>query len=256
MTVLLLFSGRIGTLGFMIETMMITWRRDGVDDGYLTHEYLFLIFLTFSYNSRLDFVAEMDGIASVVRRRIFCIGGDVAKEGAPEMPAKGPNGTFSPDGDSNKGREWFSDAWKAITALFEDNDYDDVDLRPGKLEWWIVLFYKVLAVCLIPLWLILGFFSIGILWPRQVREWLLVQKETVISRAEIERRKLQQLREIQNDMKNLKTEMRKEMANDREEMFRMKGEVEAVQGEVLSDLQQVKELMTTLLDLGGIAMDR
>jgi wobble nucleotide-excising tRNase len=57
-------------------------------------------------------------------------------------------------------------------------------------------------------------------------------------------------------MKNLKNDMRKEMANDREEMFRMKNEVEAVQGEVLSDLQQVKELMTTLLDLGGISTDR
>ena len=46
------------------------------------------------------------------------------------------------------------------------------------------------------------------------------------------------------------------MASDRDEMVRMKSEVEAIQGEVLSDLQQVKELMTTLLDLGGIANDR
>jgi glycine cleavage system protein P-like pyridoxal-binding family len=118
------------------------------------------------------------------------------------------------------------------------------------------LFYKALAFVIIPFWLIIGFCSVGILWPPQVREWLFVQKETAVSRAEIERRKLEQLREIQTDMKNLKNEIRKEMSNDREEMFRLKAEVEAVQGEVLSDLQQVKELMTTLLDLGGIAMDR
>jgi hypothetical protein len=38
-------------------------------------------------------------------------------------------------------------------------------------------------------------------------------------------------------------------------MVRMKAKVEAVQSETLSDLQQMKELMTTLLDLGGIAHD-
>ena len=203
------------------------------------------------WSNRLDFVAEMDGMASVVRKRISCFNDNDTKADPPEMSSpKGSSGGYSPDGIKN--REWFSDAWIAITGLFEDNDYDDVDLRPGKIEWWIVLFYKIIAVCLIPLWVIVGFFSIGILWPSQVRKWLLVQKGQQISRAEIERRKLQQLREIQNDMKNFKNDMRKEMANDREEMFRMKGEVEAVQGEVLSDLQQVKELMTTLLDLGGV----
>lgn len=214
------------------------------------------------WSNRLDFVAEMDGISSVIRRRIFCMGGE-ATRGSPEMShakIEQPNGAPSQSMNGEKkgldGKEWFSDAWKTITALFEDNDYDDVDLRPGKIEWWIVLMYKVVALMILPLWVIVGFFSIGTLWPSQVREWLLVQKETQVSRAEIERRKLQQLREIQNDMKSLKNEMRKEMANDRDEMFRMKAEVDAVQGEVLSDLQQVKELMTTLLDLGGISVDR
>lgn len=209
------------------------------------------------WSNRLDFVAEMDGIASVVRRRIFCLGND--SKGSPTKSLQEQaTGSVSIDNSSNMNgsKEYFRDAWKSITSLFEDNVYDDVDLRPGKIEFWVYLFYKALAFVIIPFWLIIGFCSVGILWPPQVREWLFVQKETAVSRAEIERRKLEQLREIQTDMKNLKNEIRKEMSNDREEMFRMKAEVEAVQGEVLSDLQQVKELMTTLLDLGGIAMDR
>jgi Ion transport protein len=213
------------------------------------------------WSNRLDFVAEMDGIASVVRRRILCMGGDESKgaPGAPSNVQEQPNGTVSIDGDGNTlgSKEWFRDAWKSIMSLFEDNVYDDVDLRPAKIEFWVYMFYKALAVIVIPLWAILGLFSVGILWPPQVRVWLLVQQETAASRAEIERRKLEQLRAIENDMKSLKNEIRKEMANDREEMSRLKAEVEAIQGEVLSDLQQVKELMTTLLDLGGIsAMDR
>jgi hypothetical protein len=209
------------------------------------------------WSNRLDFVAEMDGIASVVRRRIFCLGND-SKSALTKSMQEQATGSVSVDNSStmNGSKEYFRDAWKSITSLFEDNVYDDVDLRPGKIEFWVYLFYKALAFVIIPFWLIIGFCSVGILWPPQVREWLFVQKETAVSRAEIERRKLEQLREIQTDMKNLKNEIRKEMSNDREEMFRLKAEVEAVQGEVLSDLQQVKELMTTLLDLGGIAMDR
>jgi hypothetical protein len=212
------------------------------------------------WSNRLDFVAEMDGIASIVRRRVLCIGGEDSKNapGAPSNLQEQPNGTIAMEHENNKlgSKEWFRDAWKSIMSLFEDNMYDDVDLRPAKIEFWVYLFYKALAVLVIPLWLVLGFFSVGVLWPPQVRVWLFVQQDTDASRAEIERLKLEQLRSIENDMKSLKNELRKEMANDREEMFRMKAEVDAVQGEVLSDLQQVKELMTTLLDLGGIAVDR
>ena len=140
--------------------------------------------------------------------------------------------------------------------LFESNFYDDVDLSPKKLEFWVYLCYQGLALLIIPLWIIIGIGSLGILWPPQVREFLFVQKETNISRAEIERQKLDQLKEIQGDIKSLKTEIRKEMAGDREDMMRMKAEVEAVQSEVLADLQQVRELMTTILDIGGMAQDR
>jgi hypothetical protein len=45
------------------------------------------------------------------------------------------------------------------------------------------------------------------------------------------------------------------LQNDRDEIFRMKAEVDTVQSEVLADLQQVKELMNTLLDLGGAASE-
>jgi hypothetical protein len=207
------------------------------------------------WSNRLDFVAEMDGIASVVRRRILCcLVSNKSRHG--RKLQEQPNGTVPLDSQTNhhKSREWFRDAWKSLMSLFEDNVYDDVDLRPGKFEFWVYLFYKAIAIFIVPFWLILGFVSMGILWPPQVREWLMVQKDTAVSRAEIERRKLEQLRAIQTDMKNLKVEIRKEMQNDREELLRMKAEVDAVQGEVLSDLQQVKELMTTLLDLGGISL--
>jgi hypothetical protein len=206
------------------------------------------------WSNRLDFIAEMDGIASVVRRRILCIR-DEEKDGAsPLKNIQEQAGSASVGSEShpNSSKEWFREAWKNLVNLFEDNPYDE---NP-EFEFWVILVYKTIAIFVIPMWLFVGFITVGILWPPQVREWLFVQTETVASRAEIERRKLEQLRSIQTDMKSLKVEIRKEMQNDREDMFLMKTEVDAVQSEVLSDLQQVKELMTTLLDLGGIPMER
>ena len=213
------------------------------------------------WSNRLDFVAEMDGISSVFRQRILCMS-DNAQKGVPGAPTKvqeGPNGTVALDAeDTDSGsKDMFREAWKSIMYLFESNFYDDVDLSPKKLEFWVYLCYQGFALLIIiPTWITAGFATFGILWPPQVREFLFVQKETTISRAEIERQKLDQLREIQGDIKALKTEIRKEMVGDREDMIRMKAEVEAVQSEVLADLQQVRELMTTILDLGGMAQDR
>jgi len=212
------------------------------------------------WSNRLDFVAEMDGIASVFKQRILCIR-DTTPRGVPGAPMRvqeGPNGTIALEGDDAHvgSKNVFGEAWKSIMYLFESNFYDDVDLSPKKLEFWVYLCYQGLALIIIPIWIALGIFSFGILWPPQVREFLFVQKETSISRAEIERQKLDQLKEIQGDIKALKTEIRKEMVGDREDMIRMKAEVEAVQSEVLADLQQVRELMITILDIGGMSQDR
>jgi hypothetical protein len=212
------------------------------------------------WSNRLDFVAEMDGISSVFKQRILCMR-DTKPNGVPGAPMnvqESPNGTIALErGDGHAGsKDVFCEAWKSIMYLFESNFYDDVDLSPKKLEFWVYLCYQGFAIIIVLVWIALGIISFGILWPPQVREFLFVQKETTISRAEIERQKLDQLKEIQGDIKALKTEIRKEMIGDREDMIRMKAEVEAVQSEVLADLQQVRELMTTILDIGGMAQDR
>ena len=136
--------------------------------------------------------------------------------------------------------------------LFDSNLYDDIDLTPGNIEFWCYLCFQILAVIFfIPVWLIAGIVTAGWMWPPQVREYLLVQHETAISRAELEHKKLEQLKKISTELKAFKTDLTREMQSDRDDMQRLKSEVEAVQSEVLSDLMQVKELMQTLLDMGG-----
>ena len=221
------------------------------------------------WSNRLDFVAEMDSIASVVRKRIFCKGAEGARTKArmlrnarteDDQASDSSRSRSSSNGAKMKiaygSEEWFRDKWDSIMSTFEHDLYGatEEDMRP--IDFWYDILIKTLAVLVIPPWLILGFITVGILWPPQVREWLFVQKETAASRAEIERRKLEQLQEIQRDTKLLKEELRMEMQHDRDDMFRMKAEVDAVQEEVLADLQQVNALVTTLLtDLGGIPLE-
>ncbi|CAB9500695.1 Ankyrin Repeat [Seminavis robusta] len=215
------------------------------------------------WSNRLDFVAEMDAISYGTRKRIrSCFGekgGGGLAPGAPSEVVELPNGApqlsakDNPDEDDNAaGTKYFREGWKQLMMLFDSNLYDDIDLTPGNIEFWCYLCFQILAVIFfIPLWLMAGVATAGWLWPPQVREYLFVQKETAISRAELEHKKLEQLKQISGELKSFKADLGREMQSDRDDMVRLKLEVEAVQSEVLSDLMQVKELMQTLLDLGG-----
>jgi len=214
------------------------------------------------WSNRLDFVAEMDAISYGTRKRIrscFGEGNGGLAPGAPTEVVETPNAApqlsskgDDDDEDSSPGTRYFREGWKQLMLLFDSNLYDDIDLTPGNIEFWCYLCFQVLAVIFfIPLWIIAGVVTCGWLWPPQVREWLLVQNETAISRADLEHKKLEQLKSISAELKSFKSDLGREMQSDRDDMVRLKLEVEAVQSEVLSDLMQVKELMQTLLELGG-----
>mmetsp|Transcript_11015 Transcript_11015/g.25579 ORF Transcript_11015/g.25579 Transcript_11015/m.25579 type:complete len:849 (+) Transcript_11015:35-2581(+) len=210
------------------------------------------------WSNRLDFVAEMDAIAYGCRNRMKVIGGDGgASPGSPGGQVQESAYSAGILHETTGSKSYFYDGWKSIVQLFDQNVYGDIDLSPQNIEFWCYFFFQAAAILVvIPLWIIAGLITAGWLWPPQIREYLFVQKETAVSRADLEKQKLERLKEIQSDIKSLKSDIKKEMASDREEMIRMKNEVEGVQTEVMSDLQQVRELMTTLLDMGRQRLGR
>jgi ankyrin repeat protein len=207
------------------------------------------------WSNRLDFVAETDAVSFGLRQRMRFLGGDraISTLGAPSQAQEGAHG-LSQAGETSESKEnkdFFYHGWKSIVQLFDQNLYDDIALSPQSIEFWCYFFFQAAAILfVIPLWIIAGLVTAGLLWPPQIREYLFVQKETTISRSDVEKQKLGQLKAIQTSIKTLKADLRREMASDREEMTRMKNEVDAIQNDVMSDLQQVRELMTTLLDMG------
>jgi hypothetical protein len=195
------------------------------------------------WSNRLDFVAEIDAIIYGAQRRLGFL-----KNKATETPSDAREtvaGSVAPDYNNlNSSTEYFRSAWSQIMILFDANLYDEIDI----LESWVYNLFRIFSIAfVIPLWVLAGFLTAGLLWPPQIREMLFVQKETYASRAELERKKLEQLKDVQNDVKILKQEIMKEITNDREDAVRMKMEIETIQGEVLSDLQQVKDLLASLM---------
>jgi hypothetical protein len=199
------------------------------------------------WSNRLDFVAETDAIIHGIQRRLGCYKDSAA--GAPTHIRETANGpgipstseyTVEPSGPT----EYFRMGWNQIMLLFDANLYDDIDM----LESWVYNFFRIFSVLfVIPLWFCLGLLTAGWLWPPQIRQSLFVQKEVFASRAEIERKKLEQLKQVQSDMRNLKHEIMREISNDRDDVIRVKAEIETIQGEVLADLQQVKDLLASLV---------
>ena len=198
------------------------------------------------WSNRLDFVAEMDAIIYGAQRRLGCFKEKSA--GAPTHVQKTANGPGIASTDyvvPTESTEYFRTAWSQIMVLFDANLYDDIDI----LESWVYNLFRIFSILVvIPLWFTLGLLTAGWLWPPQIRESLFVQKEVFASRAEIERKKLEQLKEVQSEMKTLKQDIMREITNDRDDVIRMKAEIDTTQGEVLADLQQVKDLLASLLE--------
>jgi hypothetical protein len=201
------------------------------------------------WSNRLDFVAECDAVSYGIRNKLG-YRDDYDDEGGIGNVQEGPGGrSFRTSNKSSK--RVFADGWSNLVQLFDEHLYDDVDFNPANVDFWCHFLCRALAVIfIIPIWMLAGVATAGWLWPPQIREWLFVQKETAISRSDLEKQKLEQLKEIQNGIKALKTDIRKELAFGRDEIMRMKTEIEGAHYGIALDLQQVRELMTTLLDIG------
>jgi hypothetical protein len=222
------------------------------------------------WSNRLDFVAEMDAITYGFHTRSCARNQDLDEEGnlfvkdslkseistsgeqqeeSPQLQRSSSGRLVTSEVNDSPGKATDSDpleeGWRQVMLLFDESMYDEFSLW----EFWVYMMLRFVAlVVVIPVWLTAGLATAGWLWPPQVRQYLFMQRETTTSRAELERQKLEKLQKIHIDLKNLKSELFREMELDRADLLRTKTEVETVQSEVLTDLQEVKNIMMTLLE--------
>ena len=141
--------------------------------------------------------------------------------------------------------------WTELISLFDANLYDDIEVKLGSFEFWCYFLFRFLAITLIiPCWILLGLVTAGWLWPPQVRELLFLQQKSTISRGDILEQVSKQIDQVKTEIISLRHGLKYELRSDRRELVNMKNEIEMVQKSALSDLSQVKEIMTSLLDTG------
>ena len=127
------------------------------------------------WSNRLDFVAEMDSIITGFTKikTIFCGRADDYDVPVNDDPSfYNTNESSKIIKDEDKGADRL--LWGKLMELFSDED-----LSPVSLDFWCYSISRLLALFVVfPVWLLIGFVTMGWLWPPQVREWLFVQKYT------------------------------------------------------------------------------
>ena len=114
--------------------------------------------------------------------------------------------------------------------------------------------YNVLRVfaafIIIPLWIVLGFVSLGLLWPPQVREKMLTSKMAARTKeVSAEQTRSQEVGRLKEDMESFQKEVRVDMEKGRDEVYLVKTVLDNTKMEIHSEMNNVKEIVTELFEL-------
>lgn len=228
--------------------------------GVIKNERAAVVF----WSNRLDFVAEMDAIVNAVNLIITC----GAARPIPSLSVHGPPGdgemagawrggtredqtTATATDEKKQGPPTpFRSGWASIMSLFDPNLFKDNDVSPLSIDFFIYSSLRLLAgFIIIPLWFVIGLVTAGWLWPPQIREFIFAQSRAVVSRADIAAGVRAEVVNLKSELKGLRNELKQSLKKDRKEMADAKFELDTVQQDVLADVKQVSEILTTLFEL-------
>ena len=133
------------------------------------------------WSNRLDFVAEMDAISNGFSKICCCFVSN--EENEDDVDSVSDRGSFNRSTSfTSPANNVFGRAqWEDITEVFEPTD---ASYFSG--EFWCITFTRLIAIVLVPTWLIVGLATFGWLWPPQIREWCFVAKYTRASKGKNE----------------------------------------------------------------------
>ncbi len=192
------------------------------------------------WSNRLDFIVEMDVLSNgPVTRRVKSIFGS------------GGGGEFDadPDHDSNNGVAY--NLWNHIIELFDKNGpYLKVEVC--SMAFICLNFLRFVAIIfVIPIWIILGLCSVGLLWPPQMRQKLMKQKITVHKSAAMVKSEQQKndVRTLNDSVATFRYELASSIEKQKEDMVNLKADMTSLSHSVATELKGVREILETLLEL-------
>mmetsp|Transcript_24318 Transcript_24318/g.36041 ORF Transcript_24318/g.36041 Transcript_24318/m.36041 type:complete len:398 (+) Transcript_24318:174-1367(+) len=195
--------------------------------GVIQNERAAVVF----WSDRLDFVTEMDAILRILEQTASCLG-----LGTWETPTNPSSSSSS----QPKNPSPFGHAWDTLTSVWYTKDSDD-----GVLFFF---FFRIATAFIIPIWLLLGVVTAGILWPPQIRAKLLVRLQLGNTKSAIAKELTKNVKELRQEVSTLRTELKEEVRNDRKEVMKMQNEMDTARKNIIADVHQMSELMTILLE--------
>ena len=127
------------------------------------------------WSNRLDYVAQMDAIANGVSKFFLVLIG----RGQNSMESFSEDGVLQRSSFSLTSNSSFGhDLWKDFLDTFETTASSNMSI-----DFVLILFHRLIAVIIVPIWIIVGICTAGWLWPPQIREWCFVANYTTASKG-------------------------------------------------------------------------
>lgn len=166
------------------------------------------------WSNRLGFVAEVDIILNTFNRK----GKDEAR----------------------------SDKWNDVVRLLEDNIDEQIEER--------VITFKVIrtivACVVILLWVTVGIFTFGWLWPPQIREWLFKGQVTSADEENsVEQLRFEEVNALREDLSFLQEEMKTSNEKGKSDLHALRDIANEAQTQIQTEMNDVKEMLNDMFDL-------
>jgi len=187
--------------------------------GVIKNERAAIVF----WSNRLDFVAEMDVISNNIN---WCQLRDQ---------------TDYDDIDGGFG----SELWKKFMFLY-NNEIDERD--DGLLESFFYAVLRVVtALFIIPMWVIIGTITMGMLWPPQVRKKILTVGLTTLVTSDQQER-IEEIGKVRNILSDARQDITMEIDKGRVEIRDIKLRLDSTKIEIRDEMNNVKEIVTQLFE--------
>lgn len=144
-----------------------------------------------------------------------------------------------------------SKLWIQIMELFDKNG-PYLKIEVCSIAFLCLNFLRIVAVLLvIPLWVILGLCSVGLLWPPQIRQKLMKQNRTRNKSAAIVKSEQHKsdMRKLKVSMSSFRDEISISFSTQKEDVIEIKTEMISLTKTVMHELKDVREILETLIEL-------
>lgn len=148
------------------------------------------------------------------------------------------------DGDDHQsgGASLLGGIWTKFMYLYDDDDYS---YSGASIESIIFNIFRLFIGCVvIPIWLLVGFASFGVLWPPQVREYLLTSSVSFEGeKKEEEIVRLERCETLRQEVRMFHMEVRKDLDLVNDDLAHLRVLVSDTRSGIGAELKNLKRLV-------------